>query len=271
SAGLTLLVAAPELGFDAVFLSMQLLDVRFTLVRVAGAAVLAVIIGYGVGRLADKFSPQALATPSPQKQQRGFLGRLREGLGIGFGEIVDHTGPWILLGLALAALAEPFLDVEALRSLPGWLEVSIFALIGMPMYVCASGATPLAAVLIFKGISPGAALAFLMTGPATNMTTFGVLSSLHGTRVALAFGGGMALLAVLFGHTVNAFHLQVDTALQNLEPPGWLHRVCLGALSLVLVLSLLRQGARGFINQVLSAQDDEEGADPHRHDICDTC
>ena len=53
----------------------------------------------------------------------------------------------------------------------GLFLLSLPALFGMPAYVCASGATPLVAVLIYKGASPGAVLAFLLTGPATNITT----------------------------------------------------------------------------------------------------
>ena len=86
----------------------------------------------------------------------------------GFVELVDGTAPWIVLGLAIAAAAEPWLVQMLWAQWSDVLEVAVFALLGMPIYVCAAGATPLIAVLLAAGVSPGAALAFLLTGPATN-------------------------------------------------------------------------------------------------------
>ena len=118
----------------------------------------------------------------------------------------------------------------------------------MPVYVCASGATPLVAILIYKGVSPGAALAFLLTGPATNVTTFGILTQLHGRRIALAFGAGIACLAVLAGHVVNAWGPALPgTPLHHAHSSSTgLQEISLAALALMVASSLLRRGsARG--------------------------
>src|SRR5262249_52536105 len=120
--------------------------------------------------------------------------RLAGGLRYGFGDMVDSTAPWILVGLGLAALLGPWLSAGGVEGVPRALEVPLFALIGMPLYVCASGSTPLAAVLIAKGVSPGAAIAFLLTGPATNVTTFGVLARLHSKKTAALFALTTALV-----------------------------------------------------------------------------
>jgi hypothetical protein len=179
--------------------------------------------------------------------------------------MVDSTGPWIIIGIALAAAVEPFLDPSAFAALPRGLEIPLFALLGMPIYVCASGSTPLVAVLLAKGVSPGAAIAFLLTGPATNLTTFGVLGRLHGRRTALLFAGTTALFAVLIGYAVELvlpasrielppLHEHTATLLQ------WAALACLAALYLV---SLARQGVRGFVGQVIA---------PHSHtDPIETC
>ena len=58
-------------------------------------------------------------------------------------------------------------------------------------------------MLLLAGVSPGAALAFLLTGPATNLTTVGILSNLHGRRVALTFAISMIAIAVGLGYVVN--------------------------------------------------------------------
>jgi hypothetical protein len=145
------------------------------------------------------------------------------------------------------------LDAEALAALPAWLDVPLFALLGLPVYVCAAGATPLVAVLIASGVSPGAAIAFLITGPATNLTTIGLLSSLHGRGAALRFAALMASLAVVAGWTINAgwsaSSLPAVTAGadDHAEPLAW---VALAACALLLLAAWVRQGPRGFLAQL---------------------
>lgn len=219
AAAVALLVSAPELGLDAVFLSFQLLGTEVTIARIVAAALVALLIGVFLAsapRVAQKEAPTAAEDAPPPS----FKQRLRTGLGVGFGEMVDHTGPWVLLGLALAAAAAPLIEGDWLRSLPTSLEIPIFALLGMPLYVCASGATPLVAILLAKGASPGAVIAFLLTGPATNVTTFGLLKTLHGRATALRFVVAMAILAILVGVGVNAILGRQVTLPQDLALPS---------------------------------------------------
>ncbi|MDA0337696.1 MAG: permease, partial [bacterium] len=178
TAAMAFLVATPELSLYAILISLPLLGGEFTIVRVAAAATVALFTGWIVGPLARTLIP---LRSSQQQQQtvQPFAQRVRQGLAQGLGEIVDTTAPWILVGLALAAGAHSLVGGRWDAVVPANFEVEFFALLGMPIYVCASGATPLVAVLIHNGVSPGAALAFLLTGPATNLTTLGVLTRLH--------------------------------------------------------------------------------------------
>ncbi|MEM7167686.1 MAG: permease [Planctomycetota bacterium] len=262
TAALALLVSAPELSLDAVLLTVPLLGGDFALVRVFSAALVAMLVGWWVGRLATGAPPaEDEATP---EQQLSAATRLRQGLQVGLGEIVDHTGPWILFGLLVAAAAHPLLEGNWLASVPEWAEIPLFALLGMPVYVCASGATPLAAVLIANGASPGAALAFLITGPATNVTTFGILRQLHDTRIALRFAISVAVLAVASGFVVNQF-LDTPTTSAFLHAHGgnWLEWAALSALTLLFTLSVLRQGPRSFVGEILQFSPGDDEATPH--------
>src|SRR5689334_7405560 len=80
--------------------------------------------------------------------------RWRQVAHAGFVELVDGTAPWIIVGLVIAAAAEPLLMQMLWTQWPDVLEVAVFALIGMPIFVCAAGATPLIAVLLAAGVSP---------------------------------------------------------------------------------------------------------------------
>ena len=74
-----------------------------------------------------------------------------------------------------------------LAGIPRLLQVPLAVLIGIPIYVCATGSTPLIALLMHKGLSAGAAVALLLTGPATNLTTWRALAHRYGRRTATVF------------------------------------------------------------------------------------
>jgi uncharacterized membrane protein YraQ (UPF0718 family) len=247
------LIAGPEVGIPALLLSASLLGGAFTSARLAAALGVAVGVAWWLGRGAVSAAPPAPAVPVD--------GRLREALRYGLVETVDHTAPWVLLGLALAAGLDPLLQPDALAILPAFAAVPLMALLGVPAYVCASGATPLAAVLAAKGVSGGAVLAFLLTGPATNLTTFGVLSRLHGRAFSLRFGAGVAAGAVLAGWAVDAAGLQVlpTTSSALHEHHGVIAWVSAAALLALTVASLVRTGLDAFLDVLL----DPLGQDPH--------
>lgn len=271
AAAMAFLVATPELGLDAVLISLPLLGADMTVARVVASVAVALVVGAVVGTMADsvRAGVPAIASYGTQDVVRStFWYRVRVGLRFGFGEIVDHIGPWLLLGLVIASFAEPLIEGEWITSLPFGVDVALFAVLGMPVYVCASGATPLIAVLIHKGISPGAALAFLLAGPATNVTTFGVLGNLHSRRIALLFAGTIAGMAIVLGLGLNLI-LDDVTGIELHESAeheyGLFPILCLVALTLVFVASILRQGPRNFIGQVIAPFKDDHDHD-HNHD-----
>ena len=259
TAGMAFLVATPELSLDAILISLPLLGVEFTAVRVVAAVVVALTIGWGLGRFA-KLNDSAGRNRASREQEteQGPGARLRA-ITDGTVEVLETTAPWILVGLGVAAGIGPLLEDGWINSMAGGFDVELFALLGMPMYVCASGATPLVAILIATGVSPGAGLAFLLTGPATNITTFGVLQQLHGRRIAFAFGVTMTLLAVVLGRAVNGF-LNFDRfplLVHEHETGVGLQEICLLAVALLFLFTFLRKGPRGFVGELFDMADDD--------------
>lgn len=255
TAGIAFLVATPELGLDAALISIPLLGGELTVARLIAAALVALLAAMAMGRVLRLKQPikAPVADEAPVESRAE---RIRAGLRFGLFDLVDHTLPWVLVGLAVAAICEPMLAHAGLRGLPAGIDVLLFALLGAPIYVCATGATPLAAVLIHAGVSPGAALAFLLTGPATNVTTFGVLARLHGRRGAVLFGVGVLVLAVTVGLLVNlAVPAPQVPALHQAAAaqPSVTQMVSLALLGLLFLSALFRQGPRGLIGQVTDA------------------
>lgn len=259
AAGIAFLVATPELEIAAVMLTWQLMGSDVALLRVGMAAVLALTIGLVTAALAGRRTPNNAPEPSdanlPEANKAPLRTRLLEAMRFGFGPAVDNTATWILAGLLLSAMLMPYIEPEWLAQLPAGLDVPIAALIGLPLYVCATGSTPLAAMLLVQGMSPGAVLALLLTGPATNVTTFGMLARLHGGRVAFGFALSMWLGAVGLGYLANVLLPNpvvpaLAAGTHGASPFAW---TCLAGLAVVFLVSLLRQGTRPFLERLFES------------------
>lgn len=276
AAAMAFLIATPELGLDALILTLPLLGWQFMLVRLAAAAVVALVVGWAISHLVpatavgDHTGSCACSSGGHDvldaHPSGGFGYKASQALRLGFVKVVDDTAPWIVAGLVIAATAVPLLEAPLLRQLPDWVEVLAFAALGLPIYVCASGATPIAAVLVAHGVSPGAALAFLLTGPATNVTTFGVIAGAYGRRIAVISAALIASLTIALGWMTNALlparSLAVAQA-HGTHTALWPQLALLG-MGLLFLASLVRQGPRSFMHHLISL-DDAAGGD-HGHD-----
>ncbi len=140
--------------------------------------------------------------PHSPVPERGFVARI---LHYAFVEMLDDLAVSLVVGVILsgaivALLPDSFFDSPIASGFPAML---LMLLIGIPLYVCALTSTPIAAALILKGLSPGAAFVFLLAGPATNIATLLMLSKVLGRRV-------VAVQVVALSVSVLAMGLLVD-------------------------------------------------------------
>jgi uncharacterized membrane protein YraQ (UPF0718 family) len=253
TAAVAFLIATPELGIDAILLSVPLLGTEFAAVRVLAAAIAALGVAFVMGGLVKRTRralPLLGDTPAPSRTAQE---RLQQAARSGLGEMVDHTAPWILVGVIVAAIASPVLSGSWITALPAGVDVFVFALVGLPLYICASASTPLVAVLVAAGVSPGAGLALLLTGPATNVATIGILTRMHGKRFAWLFSVAMITAAVLLGLAVNLLWPTLpDTqpALVAEAQGSWWQIGSVAIVALLYAASVLRRGIRGFLSEL---------------------
>ena len=122
-----------------------------------------------------------------------------------FSEVLDDIAWWLLLGLALAGLLLTLIPPGLLAHYAaGPAAMLLMALIGIPMYLCAQAATPVAAALIIAGVSPGTALVLLLAGPITSIATLSVFRNEFGSRAMLFYLVGVAGSAVFCGLVTDA-------------------------------------------------------------------
>lgn len=264
------LIATPELGPETLTLTVRLLGWPFAIVRLLAAVGLALFVAVVFARLVDRGQRSA---PSVDPGETLVSGAAAHGRTLSrvygyFDELVLHTAPWTFVGLLAAAFVQAVLGEGSLSSLAdAGLDVPVVAAVAMPSYVCAASATPLAAVLLLKGVSPGAVLVGLLLGPATNLATIGVLKRGYGARAVLLGVGFTLVLSMALGYAVNLAGLTATVPAQLHEEHG--HGVfTVGAvviLALVLLAQLWRWGLRPWLEIIEGSHDHDHGHGHHHH------
>jgi hypothetical protein len=267
------LISTPELGPETLMLTVRFIGWPYALLRVGAALLLAYVAGIAFAWLVERFraraEPTATATGplpaalAPEPAGGTVANALRY-----FDELLLHTAPWTVVGLLAAAFIEISFAPDSLAPLAATgLDILVIALIALPTYVCAASATPMAAMLLLKGVSPGAVLVGLLLGPTTNIATVAVLSRAYGSRVAWIGIAVIAVLACLIGFGVNAVgvpvHLPPDLeAAHEHGVIAWGAAAILGAM---LLHQLWRSGLGPWL-EILDAGGHVHGHEHHGHD-----
>ncbi|PKG40118.1 permease [Psychromonas sp. Urea-02u-13] len=243
------LIATPIIGFDALLISLPLLGEQMLLLRLSLAAIFALSIAWLLGRH-FKTPISLIAAHSCQggKPTSRFISAIKQG----YQHQLDHTAPWVLLGWALAATlstspAWSFFE-QAL-----WLQVLVMIVIAFPFALCATGITPVLAVLLMAGLSPGAAIAFFLIAPTISLELLKTLSKQQGFFAAMSLAMLMTAGAFLTGLLLNQYINVLSPAWleQNITDYGLWQMISLAVILVLYFSSLLRRGARCFIAELV--------------------
>ncbi|MDP3282936.1 MAG: SO_0444 family Cu/Zn efflux transporter, partial [Desulfobacterales bacterium] len=181
-ATLAFLISTPETGVDSIPLTYALMDPLMAIIRPVVAFISAVTAGLienfvgkpGVSNELPFGSTQSLCrskTSSYAKQNLGFIksSKIYGGLKYAFIDLLGDIGKWFVIGLLISGLISYLMPDNMIETYLGndFLAMLVMLITGIPMYVCATSSPPIAAALVLKGLNPGAALVFLLAGPAT--------------------------------------------------------------------------------------------------------
>lgn len=252
------LISTPESGVDSVALTYALLDPVMTLARPAAAFATATAAGLSenlLGREAgdrralpdlscpvDRCCDGQDCPPETHNSHHTFKERLYAGVLYAFKDLWNDMALWFLVGILLAGLIATVVPQDWMsRHLGGGLPSMLIMLAaGIPLYICATASTPIAAALILKGVSPGAALVFLLVGPATNVTSMTVLLKILGRRAMAIYLSAIALCALLSGLALDRLYAALGLSAQAMagQAAEWIpHWVQLAGGILLLALS----------------------------------
>ncbi len=211
------LISTPESGVDSIALTYALLDPVMTVARPVAAFATAAVAGIAENMLGAEKDEKSVqpdlhctvdnccdgvdCLPEVHKSHHTFFEKLKAGFSYALFELWEDIASWFLLGLVLAGVITALIPSDLLaKHLGGGLPAMLIMLaVGIPLYICATASTPIAAALILKGVSPGAALVFLLAGPATNVTSLTVLFGLLGKRATAIYLASIAVVSVACG------------------------------------------------------------------------
>jgi uncharacterized membrane protein YraQ (UPF0718 family) len=225
------LISTPESGVDSMAITYALLDPIMTVARPVSAFITAVAAGISENllqtqkeedweRVIDRSCPidnccdGNECPPEEHARHHSFSEKLWSGLKFAVDDLWGDLAGWFFAGLLLAGIIAAIIPQELMiRYLGGGLHsMLIMLLVGIPMYICATASTPVAAALILKGVSPGAALVFLLVGPATNVTSLSVLFGFLGKRATAIYLITLSIFAVLSGLAVDMIYTSLGVS-----------------------------------------------------------
>jgi uncharacterized membrane protein YraQ (UPF0718 family)/copper chaperone CopZ len=195
------LISTPQTGVDSLLVSASFLGWPFTIFKCVSALVMG---------LAGGAATEALHTDADGIERLGEATAPQTTVGF-FEHMVDVIRPiwkWIVFGVVASAAITVWIPPGAMA---GWSNIhpavaGLAALvIALPLYVCATASVPIAAALITQGMPTGAALVFLMAGPATNIATIGAVKRAFGGRVLTVYLATVILGSVGLAYVYDAF------------------------------------------------------------------
>jgi len=182
-------------------------------------------------------------TKALEQQEASFFAKLKQAIAFSCTKLLSDTAIWLLIGLGFAAIVQTYVPLSFFSQWgSGILAMVVVILISIPMYVCATASTPIAAGLLLSGVSPGAVLVFMLAGPATNIATLGVVASELGKRAVVSYLTGVIGVAIIFGFItdflVEHYNIEVAPMLGEHHEvlPHWLSQ----AFAFILVILLIR-------------------------------
>lgn len=200
------LASTPQTGVDSLLITTALLGWVFAVFRILAAFLSGIICGMAVEQVPASPDEEKSPDTSEQKPVQNGPIALRM-LRYGFLTLPQNISKSLFMGIIISGILSSLIPDNFLSSQAGQSPMTMFLMliIGIPLYVCSSASVPIALAFIKAGISPGAALVFLITGPATNTATLTTLWKIIGKKQLIVFLITLSIIALISGFFMNLF------------------------------------------------------------------
>ncbi len=257
-AALGFLISTPQTGVDSILVSGSLLGWPFALFKVGAALVMGVVGGALVETFGEKEAPTDIPESCESTEDRPMSGRVRDAAAHSI-DLIRSIWRWLVFGIFVSAAISSLLPASRFSEFAGESGLAamfLTLLVSLPLYVCATASVPIAAALVGSGFPAGAAMVFLMAGPATNLATLGAVFRTFGLRSTLLYlltmvGGsmtaGLLFDALLPSAAVASWHAH--------EPVGWPAAVSAVVLTGLLLWFAMEDVQRFLARRRASADD----------------
>lgn len=218
------LVATPETGVDSIGITYALMGPIMAISRPIAAIFSAITTGlmiqwFGRTELSSALKAEPKISQSCCGKQTvpesSWFEKTKSVFIFGYGQLLRDFMVWLLIGLIFAAAVTTFVPEGMLAQYgQGVIAMLVVVLISIPMYVCATASTPIAVGLLLSGITPGAALVFMLTGPATNIATLMIIKKELGSRELVLYLVSITVSALAAGLLLDFLFTYFDWQLQ---------------------------------------------------------
>ena len=208
------LIATPQTGIDSILATFSLMGLGFAITRPVAALVTGVCGGFLVNRLVKDNEGEYVADASCKVESGNRIWRVFK---YAYFDMIQDIGLRLAIGLLVAALINVAVPDEFFLSFgkQPLLQMLVILVVAVPMYICSTGSIPVAAALMMKGLSPGAALVMLMAGPAVNIASILVVRKSMGNRFTWIYLLTIVGFSVLFGVLINAVGINMTGVYEN--------------------------------------------------------
>ena len=258
-ATVSFLLSTPQTGVDSILVTYSLMGLALAIFRPIAALVTGLFGGVLVELVEKNGNQNAAAAEKPKPcdedccaadkpKVNWFVRAMRHG----FITLPADIGRSMLVGIAIAALISALVPDDFFASYlsvgGGIVAMLVMMAVGIPVYVCATASVPVAVAMMAKGLSPGAAMVFLMTGPATNAAGLATMWAILGKRSAIAYLASIVICSLASGLIIDhlIFEKGTNPAMHvhgEMLPP-WFEGACAVVLLAVLAYGIYRKSVK---------------------------
>lgn len=202
------MISTPILSPVLVALALSFLGVKLTVTFV----IIAVVGSYAIGFIANRIFKSVQESKTGETCQNEYeydnpvnkqpKSKLSKTLKWSFFELGSDVSVDITIGLGIAALLLTLLPMEFISSFLGQQDIyTLFyvILLGIPVYACSIPSIPVIQGLLLLGATPGAAIAYLIAGPATNLGELNAIRRSMGIKPAVFYTLALFVMALAAG------------------------------------------------------------------------